>query len=79
MIIIMLGGIIDANVPAEAMQPTDSTLSYLRRCISGKAILPKIAAVAIEEPETAPNSPQLKQVATMSDPGTRPLKAWMPS
>ena len=75
----MLGGIIDAKVPADAIQPTDKALSYRSRCISGNAILPNIAVVAIEEPETAPNMPQLKHVATISDPGTRRLNAWTPS
>jgi hypothetical protein len=75
MIIIMLGGIIEANVPAEAMQAEESVLSYPRRLISGRAILPKIAVVAMEDPEIAPKRAHPKQVATASDPGTPRLRA----
>ena len=78
MIIIMLGGIIEANVPAEAIQPTENDLSYLRRFISGSAIFPKMAVVAMDEPETAPNNAQLKQVAIPREPGTSLLKAFTP-
>ena len=69
----------DAKVPAEAMQPTDSDLSYPSRFISGSAILPNTAAVAMEAPETAPKSAQPKQVATIREPGRPRLSAWTPS
>ena len=75
---IMLGGIIEANVPAEAIQPTEKDLSYLSRFISGRAILPKIAVVAMEDPDTAPNKAQLKQVAIPRDPGTPLLNTLTP-
>jgi len=66
----LLGGIMDANVPAEAMHPREKDLSYLRAFISGSAILPKTAAPASEEPQMAPNMALAQHVATPSEPGT---------
>jgi hypothetical protein len=55
---IMLGGIMEAKVPADAMHPTESLVSYPYFCISGSERRPKIAVVAMDEPDMAPKAAQ---------------------
>src|SRR5688572_30924304 len=62
------GGMRMPSVPAEATQPAAKPSSYPWRRISGIATLEKVAAVAIDEPQIAPNAAQAPMVAWMSAP-----------
>src|SRR5660398_169491 len=56
---ITLGGISMARVPAAATLAVERESAYLNLRISGRAMLPMVAQVAVLEPQTAPNSPGL--------------------
>ncbi len=55
---ITLGGISIPSAPPAAMLAVDSESSYLYFRISGSAIAEIVAAVAVFEPQIAPNMPQ---------------------
>lgn len=69
MINIILGGINDANVPAEEIIPEAKLLSYPSFLISGNVIFPKIDVAAIDAPEIAPKPAAAMQVAIPTEPG----------
>src|SRR5660398_184564 len=54
---ITLGGISMARVPAAATLAVERESAYLNLRISGRAMLPMVAQVAVLEPQTAPNRP----------------------
>src|SRR4029079_13047814 len=62
------GGMSTSSVPAEATQPAANDGSYPCLRISGIATLEKVAAVAIDEPQIAPNSAQAPIVALANAP-----------
>ena len=66
-------------MPAEATAPAANAGSYPCRRISGIATLENVAAVAIDEPQIAPNSAQAPIVAFAKAPRTpekTALHAW---
>ena len=60
------------SVPPAAMQPVARASSYLNRFISGRATRPIVAAVAMEEPDTAEKQAQAPMLAIASPPGRAP-------
>src|SRR5262245_39219767 len=73
------GGMSTSSVPAEATQPAANDGSYPCLRISGIATLEKVAAVAIDEPQMAPNSAQAPIVALARAPRmpeNTALEAW---
>ena len=59
----MLGGINKAIPPAEAITPAAIHLGYPRLTNSGYAITLIAAAIAVDEPEIAPNKTAANKVA----------------
>jgi len=51
------GGTSDPRVPPAAIQPVAKPGEYPRLIISGSATLPKVAAVAGDDPQMAPKKP----------------------
>ena len=66
------GGTKAPSVPPAATQPVDRPVAYPRRFISGRATLPIVAAVAMEDPVTAPNPAQPPIVASARPPRSPP-------
>ena len=64
-----LGGIRIPRVPPAAMQPVAKASEYFNFCISGRAMVPNMAAVASEDPEMAAKQAQAPTVAMDSPPG----------
>ena len=69
----MLGGMRIPIVPPAATHPVASRVSYLYSFISGKAMDPIVAAVAVEEPEIAAKPPHPTTVAIARPPGKCPI------
>ena len=70
---ITLGGIRTPRAPPAATLADESESSYLYDFISGMAIAPMVAAVAVFEPQIAPNIAQAACVAIASPPGLWPI------
>src|SRR4030042_2780527 len=70
-IIGILGGINIPKVPEAAIHPVANLGLYLYLNISGKAILPMVAAVTGLEPHIAPKAAQAATVAMASPPLSR--------
>src|SRR5512134_2289911 len=65
------GGISSPSVPAPASDPTAISSGYLRRESSGSVILPIVAQVAADEPDTAAKIAQPMMLVCSRRPGTR--------
>src|SRR5580765_3328760 len=65
------GGISNPSVPAPASVPMVMASGYPRLLSSGSVILPIVAQVADEDPETAANIVQPMMLVCSSRPGTR--------
>src|SRR5512134_1862962 len=64
------GGISSPSVPAPASDPTAISSGYLRRESSGNVILPIVAQVAADEPDTAAKIVQPMMFVCSSRPGS---------
>ena len=52
----MDGGISDLSVPPAAIVPVENAGEYPRLSISGNAARAKVAAVAVDDPQTTPKA-----------------------
>ena len=67
------------RVPAPASDPTLQRLEYPRALSSGTVILPTVAAVAAEDPQTAAKSVQPMTLTWSRPPGSRRDKGAKPA
>src|SRR3954468_19630632 len=72
------GGISRPSVPAPASEPMVISSGYPRRPSSGSVILPMVAQVAAEEPETAAKMVQPITLVCSSRPGRRDTQGASP-
>ena len=63
-------------MPPAATQPVDRLVEYPRRFICGSETRPIVAAVAIDDPVTAPNPAQPPIVASAKPPLSPLRSAW---
>ena len=79
MTMVTLGGIRIATAELEEIRPREKLLSYLSRHSSGYMMPPIDATVAGLEPQSAPNTMQVKWVVKAVPPGSRPISAFIQS
>src|SRR4051812_23489184 len=72
------GGISSPSVPAPASEPIVMSSGYPRRPSSGSVILPMVAQVAADDPETAAKMVQPITLVCSRRPGSRPTQGASP-
>ena len=76
MIMITEGGTNEPSVPPAAIHPVAKEGAYFRLSISGKATLPKVAAVAGDDPQMAPKKPHPPMVDRANPPRRCPKNVY---